>query len=74
MANFRDVNCATKPAVGGEQLPESGKNVKNALEMYLIEKRPSGQITNEQLEEYKLLQRDQMDDMKVSNFFDYVFF
>lgn len=74
MASFRDVNRPTKPVVDGVQLPESGQNVKNPLEMYLIEKRPSGQITTEELEEYKQLQRDQIDDMKVSYFYRQTFF
>lgn len=38
---------------------------RSPLELYLIRKRPSGQITSEQLTEYTQAQRDMINQMKV---------
>lgn len=68
MSNFCNFDRSDKMVDGGTQLTNTGTKVKKTLQTYLIEKRKSGQITDEELEQYLLAQRDQIDGIKVSSF------
>lgn len=69
MSSFRKYNRQQKKTVPpiAQLTTNSEQKVKNALENYLIEQRRNRQITAEELEEYTQAQRDQIDEINVSN-------